>query len=319
MPDYRLFGGCLRSDLPFPELPRARATVPDWTLRQVVASQGPDPGVLLGEESVEPGVSVRLHRNRRGFALAYDDVGTFNINDRGAAIEWNPGPAVRAATVRQDVLGRVVPLALHAAGILTLHGSAVAIGGHGVAFLAPKHYGKSTLARALLGAGARLLTDDVIAMEAAEHGARMRPGVQHIRLWPDAVAGLRLDRAASSSGSPKQIFADLTDDQLMAAAVPSVALYLLAPRPAEPAAPAVLRTQLSTVEAVLVLLGHTKLGALLGPTERLRLFQKVADLAEAVPVYRLEVQRDFSRLDEVVRTVAGWHDRSAAAAGMAVG
>jgi hypothetical protein len=316
MPDYLLFGGCLRSDLPFPELPPARLAAPDWTLRQR-APENREPGELLGEECVEPGVQVRLYRGVQGFTLAYDDVGTFMISDDGAAIDWYPGPAVRPPTARQDVLGRVLPLALHAAGVLTLHGSAVAIQGQGIAFLAPKHYGKSTLARALLGAGACLLGDDVIAVDAAGRQAAMRPGVQHLRLWPDAVAGLRLASVPTDSGSPKQVFADLAEDRLMATSVPATAVYLLAPRPADPAAPALVRTQLASVEAAMALLAHTKLGGLLGPMERQHLFQKAADLADAVSVYRLVVQRDFGRLEEAVDTLVGWHSSGIAGAPVA--
>ncbi len=66
--------------------------------------------------------------------------------------------------MRADLLGRVMALAAHADGRLTLHASAVSVAGRAVAFVGPKHAGKSTLALALVRKGARLLTDDTLVV-----------------------------------------------------------------------------------------------------------------------------------------------------------
>ena len=66
------------------------------------------------------------------------------------------------ASAQADITSRVLALALHAGGVFSLHASAVSIDGAGVAFLAPKHYGKSTLCSALVLAGARALSDDTV-------------------------------------------------------------------------------------------------------------------------------------------------------------
>jgi hypothetical protein len=117
---------------------------------------------MLGEDDVQQGVRVRLYRSADGFRLEYDDTGTFDISADGSQIFWCPGASVAMQAVEMDLIGRVLAAAMHAAGTLCLHGSAVAVNGGGIAFLAPKFHGKSTLAQAMVAAGARLATNNVV-------------------------------------------------------------------------------------------------------------------------------------------------------------
>ena len=73
----------------------------------------------------------------------------------GQVITWHRPPEVALDAAVADLTSRVLALALHAGGVFTLHASAVSIDGGGIAFLAPKHHGKSTLCSALVLAGAR--------------------------------------------------------------------------------------------------------------------------------------------------------------------
>ena len=65
---------------------------------------------------------------------------------------------------------------------LTLHASAVAIGGRGVLLLGPSGAGKSALALALIGRGAALVADDRVTLG--------RAGDALLARAPDALAGL---------------------------------------------------------------------------------------------------------------------------------
>lgn len=304
---YRVFGGALASPIGFPELPRTPGAA-DWVLETVDPAPAPRDAVLLGTDDVEADVRVHLYRDADGYRLVFDDTGTFEVLAEGARLTWAAGPRADERSVRLDVLGRVLPLAMHAAGTLTLHGSAVAVGGSGIGFLGPKHFGKSTLSQALVAAGARLATDDALPVALAGGTAWMRPGVPAARLWGDSLAWLRAGRAeGSGDGGGKTTLAPLPAAQIVDERVPLAALYVLAPRRPEPTAPPARRARLPAVQAALALVAHAKLGPLLGRGEAALMLDRASRVADALPVYRLELVRDFAHLPAVVDALLAWH------------
>ncbi|MEW5918316.1 MAG: hypothetical protein AB1762_18075, partial [Gemmatimonadota bacterium] len=91
---------------------------------------------------------------------------------------------------------------------------------------------------------------------------------------------------------------------------PLVATYVLSPTPNGNGSSAVSRSRLSSRQAILELLRHAKIAALLGGSEAPLVFQQAACIASTVPAYHLEIARDLRRLPEVVATIASWHVRS---------
>ena len=153
MQDYFAFGGCLRSELEFPDLsPAAEFEVPDWEIR-AFSSVPTEQGTLSGERVIDPNWALRLYRLPEGWRLEYGATGSYEVLERGRRIIWYHGTVRREEVVRAVILGPIMALALHESGTLCLHGSAVTIGERGIGFLAPKGYGKSTLAVALTAAG----------------------------------------------------------------------------------------------------------------------------------------------------------------------
>ncbi|MFI5229274.1 MAG: hypothetical protein ACHQWU_09415, partial [Gemmatimonadales bacterium] len=183
---YQAFGGTLQSEITFPELePSTSTEAPEWRLCVSAAApdgRPPDAGELefLGEDRVDIDVRVRAYKTPNGYRLSYEDTGTFDISSDGRDIRWVPGSKSSLEAARLDILGRVLALALHAGGQLALHGSGVAVGRQAVGFLAPKFSGKSTLALALVNAGADLLTDDTLPVD-LEAVPRAWPGVHSAR------------------------------------------------------------------------------------------------------------------------------------------
>jgi len=55
------------------------------------------------------------------------------------------------------------------------------------------------------------------------------------------------------------------------------------------------------------LLRHHRAGTAIGGAESMNLFVRASDIVRAVPVYRLQIARDFNRLFEVVDQIRGWH------------
>jgi hypothetical protein len=310
MPDYRVFGGVLRSDLSFEEIPETCGDGASWHLRTGLSGHPPQGARLLGSDSVIDDVEVRLFRSRAGLHLVFDDTGAFRVSLDGARIDWTPTLNVDEDAARLDVIGRVLATALHAGGVLTLHGSAVSVHGRTVAFLGPKRFGKSTLALALVDRGCRLVTDDTLPVAVDAGGAFALPGVHHVRVHADAMHALRAGVAAADAVQ-KTTLRDLAADRVEENRTPLDALYLLVPVKAASDAPDVTRTRLAPLQAALSLMTHAKLGPLLGGSEAASLLARASALANRCPAFTLHVARDLDRIDRVVERILAWHPASA--------
>ena len=306
MPDYSIFGGCLRSEIVFPELRESSDVAPNWTFSARTSASAVESAESLGELEVTPTCRVRMSRHAQGYRLEYDDTGIYDVSRDGRTIVWTSGPNPAQTAVRADVTGRVLATALHAAGLLCLHGSAVALAGGTIAFLAPKFHGKSTLAIALARAGGRLVTDDVLPVELGTTPTAV-PGVHQIKLWDDTAALFGVSRDGVEAGE-KHLVHDFSDTALMTDRSPLAACYLLAPVTGDqtPDAAAV-RTKLGDMVSALALVRQATLGALLGGSEAGVVFDRAVSLAKAVPVYRLDVVSGLERVPEVVSRLLAWH------------
>ncbi len=310
---YRVFGAVLRSELQFPELAEVDATeTPRWRLRisdDVPSSIGIVP---LGERRIGPEI-YSLCRTPSGLRLEYSHAGVFDLAVNGSAIVWYRREDALPELVRSIVLGPALALALELAGLLCLHGSAVALGRQAIVFLGPKHHGKSTLATALTAAGGQLVGDDLIAI-APGPPATVMPGVPSVRLWDDAVSALPLGTLCSivtrgvkttASGFAGRAF---TQGEMSIAA-----LYILEPVARYDGAPCT-RSRLSAAAAAIGLAHQTKLAdSLIGMAAAGAQLAAAARLAAGVPVWTLAPVRDLTRLPAVVEQIMAWHGRAGVA------
>lgn len=306
MTDYSIFGGVLRTALEFPSLRVHGVAPPTWTLDVRPPEPMPADAEALGADQVEVAVHVRLHRSGSGWHLVYDDTGRFDIDRFGRAIVWRTPEAVATEAARLDILGRVLATAMHAAGDLCFHASAVAIGGEGIAFLGSKGLGKSTLAWAMVRAGARLITDDTLRVQ-LDPGPLAHPGVHELRLRADAATRLPPDPREARPVGDRLVVDALERDRLQSEAVSIGAVYLLSPVSRLPDSAAARVSELLAVPAALSLVRHAKIAPLLAGSEAVALLDRVVALTRRTPVRLLEVSRDFSRLDDVVAEVVAWH------------
>ena len=306
MPTYRAFGYVIESDIELPELHRLSGpTDADWRIRSAPESFAGDLGTAIGTDLVYNGVQVRAFGLRDARTLVFDDTGTFQVRPHEREITWFPGPRAHDAAVRADIVGRVLALAAHTDGRLALHASAVSIDGHAVAFLGPKHAGKSTLAMALVGCGARLITDDTLVVRmSARRAALASPGVHHVRLWDDAARALGVRTTAAAGVKPA--IDRLTPDQVALDDVPLAACYVLEIAN-EGAALPVHRLRLSAPEAAVACVRFSKLGALAGGFDAGAVLDRAAALTRVVPVYAAPVTRDLGALERLASSFVSWH------------
>ena len=305
--DYVVFGGVLRSELHFPELLETDSGSPDWTLTIESASEAVGDVVPLGERTVG-GESYRLARTSAGLRLEYSHAGSFEIMASGREIVWQPATDANVELARAIVLGPALALALEATGLLCLHGSAVAIRDRAVAFLAPKHHGKSTLALALTAGGARLISDDTLAVSPGPP-AMLRPGTASVRVWDDTARALRVAQlCASVAHGTKITMSGFAATRLMDATIALDCVYLLNPIVASTAPRPVARTLLSATAGAIALARHAKVPDSLSGLDAAGVRLKAAaTVAATVPVYALYVARDFDILPGIIRQLQSWH------------
>lgn len=315
--DYHVFGSRLRSQLEFPDLsPAQDREIPERELH-VRMTDPPEPIEQLGTQEIERGWTFRLFRVEDGLILEYGATGCYGIHAGGRMLAWYPDqaseidPDLLLEMARAILLGPVMALALHESGILCLHGSAVAIEGRAVAFLAPKHFGKSTLALSLMVEGARLMSDDLVAIDASETPVAL-PGVHSVRLWRDVAERLR-DRLPGTKVRTgfKETLTDLPRESLARMPVPLAAVYVVHPIKPVPGGRAAHRERLAPIEAATVLAHGKKLmDELVGLREAGPMLAWVAQVVKEIPIYRLSIVRDIERLSEVAREVMAWHSGS---------
>ena len=323
MPDYFVFGGCLRSELEFPELAEARthmqASAPSWTFAvgELRENHGEE---ILAETQV--GQKCRMRVTRRGDVYRYwhSCAGLFEIGADRRTIVFQPTPGADIDLARTDLLSRVLLLALDDRATLWLHGSAVATRGGAIGFLGASGVGKSTLALALTArGGASHICDDTLAIEmggallvrATDHTLRLcsdsrellAPGASAVRREVDGKFIITRDalRTKEEAGTPAHA------DEAVALA----ALYLLKPRidaeRGRSTSPGVVRTRITPMNAVPALMPHAKLGPIVRDGAPARMLMHLASVARRVPTYELTVTRDLSQLNEIVDQMLAWH------------
>src|SRR2546430_9315739 len=83
MPDYSIFGSCLRSEIAFPELRKAINAAPRWRLEISRQRHPPVGTALLGTDDIGGGVAVRVYKLPGG--------GFPQKDDKTPRVEGSPG------------------------------------------------------------------------------------------------------------------------------------------------------------------------------------------------------------------------------------
>lgn len=177
--EYSAYGIPIQSTIPWPELASVEQADPNTLPLTIVERPVPVPQALLDAN----GGSILA---AEGSVFWWEPVGAFFVSPDGSSIGID-----RAATASNDLLafplfGPVIAEVLRRRGMFTLHASAVSLDGQGIALMADKGTGKSSTAGALINAGARLLADDVVAIDPAT--AMIKPGFAQIKLEAPSLA-----------------------------------------------------------------------------------------------------------------------------------
>ncbi len=203
------FGFEVRSDLPFRLLRRASGRS-----LHVVEHEGSEPdtyGNPLMSWEARPGnpFARRIYEHGRGYAVWHEAIGWFLVDANEPAIAVPPS----ADELRREERTWGLPAALCVAqgDELALHASAVDVGGSAVLFCAPGHHGKTTLGAAFLGAGHRLLADDMSCCTLDLEPAVL-PGPAVVRIRRDVYAELEFPGTECFSEDEDKVHLMLTTE-----------------------------------------------------------------------------------------------------------
>jgi len=307
---YSVFGSCLESSEQFPELRPYPGGTPRWTFTTTPELEPASGLIELGAEHIYGDVHARLFRHAKGHRIVVDDTGVFDLSADCRTIRWQEKSDAWADFVRAHLLGRVLATSMYLQGHLPLHGSAVAFGTDVVAYLAPKGFGKSSLALALTAHGGRLVTDDTLAVELTTPPLAW-PGVHAVRVKTDSIAASGQTHVGVVTREGKTLITDLPDTALMQSPAPLRAIYLLEPVLAEGTDGIPTRRLLPQTLGALSIVAHVKVAGMLGAAAAPVLLDRSVTLARTVPVYRLSTPRDLESLTSIAAEVAAWHTGSA--------
>lgn len=190
---YWIYGLTLESDLAFPCLPERSAQDSSGVDLVLRVAPGLPPGVPAGVESAplfERHVAGRLtlgvYQSREGVVFRYPGRVEFHLDADLREITCFRDIGCSEGLVGRIFLSLIIAFVLDRRGRQNLHASAVRVGDHAIAFLAPTGGGKSTLAAHFVSLGHPLLSEELLPIAIKDDDAWALPGPPQLRLLPDA-------------------------------------------------------------------------------------------------------------------------------------
>lgn len=232
-----------------------------------------------------------------GYLFRVKGSGWFHVTSDGRFVRCAPVRTSRGRWQR-SLIGQVLPFVAVLRGLETYHASAVSVEGGAFAFVGGSGSGKSSLALSLVMRGARLITDDVMAVMTDGSGApRAHHGFELANVRFDALN--RLTPAAIAELGPQvdeddegiRIRVDVAREP-----VPLAAICFLDRSSAGP-----LTERIQPADPRL-LLGATYNVSIREPDRLIRQLDMCATLARRVPTFRIRIPADRGP-QEIVREI----------------
>lgn len=193
---YRVYGITLRSNLPLdPWLPFSDEPASLTVEGCQVDEELPVPSSIATGRIKQLGVShLFFYRLGKSLYLNMPRMGAFLIAQDEILVQFHP--EANLVMVCATLLSTGLSLWLEQHKTRAIHASCLLYRGKAAAFMADSTTGKSTLAAALLWAGAELLSDDIVPITETPNGFFASPGYPAIRLSQEQ-AGHFLGRRAN--------------------------------------------------------------------------------------------------------------------------
>lgn len=292
------FGGiAVRSPVALPGLRPCPAPPPE---REIALSVEPGDGPVADcPHFAWPGryrLTLGTYRGAWLFRSMFD--GAFLIGDDARSVRIFCGGGTLSQELVDVLVRRILPRLATRFGATALHSAALSDGAGGLLLIGASGAGKSTLAAALERfAGMAVLSDDISILW-GERAPIVAPAAIGVSIWPESLAGLRLDPAAGDIMPGYGDKRRFTGAAGSAEAVP-LRCVVFPERVAE-AGPAVIQP-LPLAEAMAAIAAqaiHFNPGAPY-PAERAVVLERILTILRSVPAYRLRYPSDYQALPEV--------------------
>lgn len=298
--NYSIGGLTLQSELPLPELQAATTHGPaDWTFEIGGRRARPPRGRWFHRWAAPQGRTwLSFGRDEDAYVLRFARTATFRVDHGARTIVCEGASLVPKRTIRHLLLNQVLPLALTPTRCV-LHASAAFERGGAIGFAGETGSGKSTLSAAINQAGATLLCDDALVVDQQDAGVCVVPMYAAVRLWPDSLRAVFDEDAdhfpTAAHYNHKRIVRFATGDGPVVP-VRLRTLCVVAPKPQLKRARDVRVRQLSPREALMRVMPVAFHIDVRDRRELSASFERLAALAERVPVVELTYPWNLARL-----------------------
>jgi hypothetical protein len=277
------FGLDLESELPLEFLGGASAEPTgrslEIELRSGLRSSWPASAELVCDERGPDGAPIfQIESDGRGYLISGPEYGAHLLSGDGHRL-WCDPEGLPDERWQRLLIAQILPFASLLHGLEVFHASAVVRRGQAAAFVGRSGAGKSSLALELCGHGAKLLADDVLALEIREQRLLAHPGTPVASVAREGVDGdVHLPSGEVVAVNPRE---RLVRVEGASAPAPLVALFFLERLTDGPESP-----RFETVADAQMLLSAT-FNFVLATPERLRGLLEVCALAATLHVERI--------------------------------
>lgn len=284
------FGFEIRSDLPF-SLLRNGSGIPLSVSRVDDGHESTGTPLLEWLPRSDRPLHAKVYADGTHYRMWTDREGWFTIDP---ATPWVSAPECDDdVRLEERILGLPLLLCFLRRGDLPLHAAAVEVDGSALLLAAPGHFGKTTLAGAFLSAGYRILTEDIACCRMSETPSLL-PGPAMLRVRTPSFDRLELPHTRIVSVEPGRVHLALEGAARGdGAPVPLAGVVFLR-----------LADGTGTIERVRATAALPDLWALSlklpSDADRARCFAATAELADHVPIWRLERSLRYETLPALV-------------------
>ena len=280
--------------------------IPAWLTELADASKTLRYTSQILDEHGQPGLAAWMLGGGTYYQFHYTEGIDFFLDREGTCLWARRESNVPESYIYSYLYGPIMGFVLRVRGHVCLHAGVIAAGGKAIAFNGDPLAGKSTTVMAMAQMGYSIVSDDLAPLYIDGDTLFVKPGYPRARLRRESVRSLSAMVPHHEFPEPvgnNRLHLDLLAHgfDFCSDPLPLVAIYLLGERSDELGLPAV--CAISARDALIELIATSYANRFLDHDMRMREFALLGDVVSRIPVKRLRLHSDGSRLAELCKVV----------------